>query len=192
MMVESYYEILSPYNYEAINEASISFMRSNPNNGFPPNPAQIIEAMSRLESLVSNEMNPEQAFELVAKAVSNSGNNSVEEFNKLPELVQRVVVSPSTLRDWAYDESGNFKTVYKAQFMRAYRELLLKEKDLKKNFVTVEKLKNQIALQEEQKPILIEEKKETENPVVPVKQKREHKAIKDLLAELTSHLQPVR
>ena len=67
--------------------------------------------------------------------------------------------------------------------MRAYRELLLKEKDLKKNFVTVEKLKNQIALQEEQKPILIEAKKETENPV-PVKQKRDHKAIRDLIAEL--------
>lgn len=182
-MVESYYEILSPYNYEAINEASISFMRSNPNNGFPPNPAQIIEAMARLESLVSNEMNPEQAFELVTKAVSNSGNNSVEEFNKLPELVKSVVVSPSVLRDWAYDETGNFKTVYKSQFVRAYRELLLKEKDLKKNFVTVERLKNQIALQEKTEPQLIEAKKEPEN-TVPVKQKRDHKAIRDLIAEL--------
>lgn len=181
LMVESYYEILKPYPYQAINEGAISFMRSVTNNGFPPNPAQIIEAMSRLESLATNELSSEEAFDLVIKAVSNSGNNSTGEFNKLPILIQKVVVSPQTLRDWAYDETGNFKTVYKSQFIRAYKELLLKEKDLKKNSFVIEKIKNQKVLEEKKEKILIEEKRETK---VPVKEKSSHKAIKDLISDL--------
>ena len=77
------------------------------------------------------ELNEMEAWSLVNKAIRNSAYNSVEEFEKLPPLVQKAVGLPSSLREWAMTENLN-KEVIMSNFQRAYKIELQREKELQK------------------------------------------------------------
>lgn len=66
------------------------------------------------------ELNEIQAWSLVSKAIRNSAYNSVEEFAKLPPLVQQAVGQPSQLRAWAIDSDYN-EQVTASLFGRTYK-----------------------------------------------------------------------
>lgn len=87
--------------------------------GFPPSPGQIIDCMGRLETnTLPNEM---EAWSMVDKAVRNSGYDAAEEFNKLPQIIRRVVRNPARLKEWALMDSADYMTVEQSNFMRSYR-----------------------------------------------------------------------
>lgn len=86
--------------------------------GFPPSPGQIIDCMNSLEDSLPNEM---QAWDIVDKAVKRSGYYSEEEFNKLPQIIRRVVRNPARLKEWALMDSATYMTVEQSNFMRSYR-----------------------------------------------------------------------
>lgn len=86
--------------------------------GFPPSPGQIIECMRSLEPTGMNEM---QAWSIVDKAVRNSAYNAEKEFEKLPQIIRRVVRHPSRLKEWAMMDSASYQTVEQSNFMRSYR-----------------------------------------------------------------------
>lgn len=67
-----------------------------------------------------HELNEMAAWEMVQKAIRNSGYHAEEEFEKLPEIVQKSVVSPSQLKEWALTENLNVEVV-SSNFMRTYR-----------------------------------------------------------------------
>ena len=116
-------DVMSEYTYEQVNMALGMYMKSS-TSGFAPAPGQLVEYIQKATQ--PQELNEMEAWTLVSKAIRNSGYNSVEEFAKLPPLVQKAVGLPSQLRTWALDEdysegvvSSNFIKCYRAEVARA-------------------------------------------------------------------------
>ena len=65
-------------------------------------------------------MTPQEAWNLVAKAIRNSAYESREEFDKLPTDLQRLVGSPNQLRDWALMDSDTVHSVISSNFQRSF------------------------------------------------------------------------
>lgn len=86
---------------------------------WPPSIAEINEELQRLSQ--PEEMTELEAWNLVAKALRNSGYESREEFKKLPKEIQQVLGSPTTLRDWAMLPMDQLQTVIASNFQRSYR-----------------------------------------------------------------------
>lgn len=95
--------------------------------GFPPVIGQI---KSKIQSLSRKSIVTEfEAWEKVKNAVRNSLYNSSEEYDKLPENIQRLIGSPLTLREWAMLDISEFDTVVQSNFMRSYRAKAEHEKE---------------------------------------------------------------
>lgn len=82
----------------------------------------------------SDELNEMEAWNLVSRAIRNSGYHAEEEFAKLPELIQKAVSSPGQLREWATSENvdGKWMSVVQSNFQRAYRAEAQKEHERRK------------------------------------------------------------
>lgn len=75
------------------------------------------------------EMTEQEAWEKVAHALRNSGYNSVEEFEKLPEQIQRVVGSPNQLKEWSQMDTETLHSVVASNFQRSYRARAKSDKE---------------------------------------------------------------
>lgn len=116
------------YTYEQINMAFKVYMQTN-KSGFAPAPGQLIEKIHEITQ--PQELNEMEAWALVYKAMCNSSYNSVEEFAKLPPLVQKAVGLPSNLREWALTENLNLEVV-SSNFMRNYNAVVAREREFAK------------------------------------------------------------
>ena len=123
-----WFETAEEYSYEQVNAGLKIYMQTDV-KGFPPVPGQIIEIIHKLTE--PQKLNEMEAWSLVSKAIRNSGYNSVEEFAKLPPIVQKSVGLPSQLRTWALDKNYN-EEVVSSNFIKCYQAELLREKELKK------------------------------------------------------------
>lgn len=104
---------LADYQYNQIAIALKSFVATN-GKGFAPSVDQLIAYVHKVDEF--QQPDEGEAWSLVFKALQNSAYNSRQEFEKLPELVQKAVGSPNQLKEWALDpdfnhgvESSNFK-----------------------------------------------------------------------------------
>ena len=113
---------------EQIGVALKAYMRTN-TSGFAPAPGQLIELIQEVTQ--PNQINELEAWTLVSKAIRNSGYNSESEFDKLPSLVQKALGSAAQLRIWAMDEGYN-ESVNSSNFMRSYRAVIEREKQMAK------------------------------------------------------------
>lgn len=86
---------------------------------FPPNIGIVKEKMRELTSC--KELSEAEAWSLVSKAVRNSIWDAKVEFEKLPTDCQRLVGSPSQLRDWAMMDSDTLHSVVASNFQRSFR-----------------------------------------------------------------------
>lgn len=87
--------------------------------GFPPVIGQI---KNKIRYLSGNSSITEiEAWEKVKNAIRNSLYNAKEEYDKLPENIQRLVGSPLTLREWALLDVSELDTVVQSNFMRSYK-----------------------------------------------------------------------
>lgn len=125
-MLTAWELVLCDYSYAQVS-AGVRLYLATDTKGFPPTQGQIIEAIQKIEEKKSGELSPDQAWDLVVKAVSNSTYNSVEEFEKLPEICKQIVVSPRQLLNWVEDES--FNSVARSNFLKAYREKITQKKE---------------------------------------------------------------
>lgn len=121
-------DMLSEYTYEQVDSALRSFIMSD-KSGFAPSIGQLVEKIHTMTQ--PQELNEMEAWSLVSKAIRNSGYNSVEEFAKLPPLVQKAVGLPSQLRTWALDENYN-EEVAMSSFQRAYKAEIKRHEELQK------------------------------------------------------------
>lgn len=131
IVVEVWADMLERYTYEQVNMALKAYILSD-TSGFAPSIGQIVE---KLQLFISNEeLNEMAAWGLVLKAMRNSIYHSEEEFAKLPPVVQKAVVSPGQLREWAMaeDVDGTWMNVTQSNFMRTYRAELSREKTFEK------------------------------------------------------------
>ncbi len=95
--------------------------------GFPPVIGQIKSKIRTLSQ--KSTMTEFEAWEKIKSAVRNSLYNSDEEYAKLPENIQKLIGSPSTLREWAMLNISELDTVVQSNFMRSYRAKIEHEKE---------------------------------------------------------------
>ena len=67
------------------------------------------------------ELSEMDACSMVSKALRNGIYGAEEEFDKLPEVVQQAVGSPSMIRNWAQMECDAVESVIQSNFMRSFR-----------------------------------------------------------------------
>lgn len=92
--------------------------------GFAPVVGQIKKIMV---DLVEDDMNEQEAWSLVRKAIGNGLYGSYEEYAQLPPVLQKIVGSPEQLESWAMLKEG-LDTVVASNVMRSYRSAREREK----------------------------------------------------------------
>lgn len=123
--MELWYDMLKDMDYQS---AYIGLKNHVATSKFAPTIADI-----RNGAVISRpqELNEMEAWSLVSKAIRNSGYNSVDEFAKLPPLVQKAVGLPGQLRTWALDENYNEQVVMSG-FQRAYKAEIKRHEEIQK------------------------------------------------------------
>lgn len=97
---------------------------------FPPNIGIVKEKMREMTQ--PKELTEAEAWALVSKAVRNSIWDSKEEFDKLPPDIQKLVGSPSQLREWAMMDSGALHSVVASNFQRSYKVIQKRNREEQK------------------------------------------------------------
>ena len=108
--------------------AAVKSLIDGDDKGFPPTIGQVKTKMRLLVG--SDELTEAEAWNLVSKAVKNGLYGAVEEFEKLPPAVKRIVGSPSQLRDWASMDSDTLHSVVASNFQRSYKVVATREKEI--------------------------------------------------------------
>ena len=111
-------QIFAQTPYEQVSEALTSYI-STDTKGFPPVPGALNERICQAREL--NGMNENEAWSLVYRALCRGIYNSEEEFNKLPEEIQRIVGHPRQLHEWAMLDAHEVSTVIASTFRRSWR-----------------------------------------------------------------------
>ena len=123
-MRDAWHTLLEDISFDAAERAVSSHAV---NNTFPPSIAEI--RRYALAGIADNRDTAEEAWALVLKALKNSAYNSVEEFDKLPDICKRCVGSAQVLKSWAISEDEATVSVARAQFLSAYRTLDKRERE---------------------------------------------------------------
>ena len=122
--------VLSDVPYKMVEVALTMYIRTN-HSGFAPVPGDIINELNKIKEFANEELTGMEAWAIVRRAILNATYNSVEEYNKLPELIQRAVGSPSQLFTWATEPNTN-ESVAQSHFLRTYDILLKRQNELGK------------------------------------------------------------
>lgn len=121
--------MLENCTYEQVSVALKAYAFSD-TSGFAPSIGQLINKLHEVQS--PQELNEMEAWLLVSKALRNGYYGAVEEFNKLPPLVQKAVGSPDNLRNWALTDINSIENVVQSNFMRTYRVVVNRAKEFQK------------------------------------------------------------
>lgn len=125
--VTAWHLILKDYPYQEAEAAVVAFVSADA-RGFMPSVGQIVDKLTSLKA--GQQITEMEAWWLVQKACTNSLYNAAEEFQKLPPVVQRIVGSHNTLREWAMCERHTFNTVIQSNFMRSYTARAAGEREM--------------------------------------------------------------
>ena len=123
--VDVWHTMLSDYDYSLVSMALKSYILSD-TSGFAPAIGQLVAKMHSITQ--PQELNEMEAWSMVQKAIKNSTYNYLEEYEKLPAMVQKAVGNPHCLKEWAMTEHLN-KEVVGSNFMRSYRSVCNSEKE---------------------------------------------------------------
>ena len=87
--------------------------------GYPPHIGAVKARIRQIT--IPQEMTEAEAWALVSRAIKNANYGSREGFERLPPFLQRLVGSPSQLKEWAALEPDAVQTVVSSNFQRSYR-----------------------------------------------------------------------
>lgn len=108
--------------------AAVKALIATDTKGFPPHIGAVKE---KLRKITSPELMTEtEAWNLVYNAIKRGLYNSREEFDKLPQMLQRLVGSHTQLKDWAMMDLDTVQSVVASNFQRSYRARLESEREL--------------------------------------------------------------
>lgn len=111
-----WYGLLKDLPYEVVSAATQKYMMTEK---FPPTPADIRRYASGLKTDTLTET---EAWDLVRKACQSlDWDNPGIEYDKLPKVIQRAVVSPQYLVEMARSDMKDFETVIASNFMRSFK-----------------------------------------------------------------------
>ena len=126
--VDVWQMMLSDYDYNLVAMALKAYILSD-TSGFAPSIGQLVGKIQTLTK--QQELNEMEAWSLVCDALKNCGYNYIEEYEKLPPLVQKAVGLPTQLREWSLTENLN-KEVIGSNFMRCYRIEVERQNEISK------------------------------------------------------------
>ena len=107
----------------ALVAAAVKSVIESDEKGFPPTIGQV---KAKLRLLTAKpEMTEAEAWGLVARAIRNGLYGAEEDFEKFPPVVQRIVGSPNTLREWARMDTETVHSVVSSNVQRSYRAITL-------------------------------------------------------------------
>ena len=127
--VDAWALMLESFPYHQIATALKAFILSD-TSGFAPSVGQLIGLLDRVGS--SQEPSEMEAWSLVSNALRRSTYYAESEFEKLPDIVQKTVGSPSMLRNWAQTDMQSVENVVQSNFMRTYRQEIAKNREKRK------------------------------------------------------------
>ena len=120
--VDVWYTLFADYPASLIQKALKEYICRD-TKGFAPVPGQIIANIP----LEGGYLNEQEAWDLVYKAICNSGYHSKEEFEKLPPECQKAAGSANNLKELALMDIETVQSVEKSHFIRTYRDVLKNE-----------------------------------------------------------------
>lgn len=129
--VNVWYRLLRDLDYKTASLALQKHMMCSP---FPPTIADIRSAAAEFTSAVNGteELSELSAWSLVRRAVRNSSYNAESEYERLPDVIRIAVGSPDNLREMAAMPIETVESVEQSHFIRAYRAVKSREKELQK------------------------------------------------------------
>lgn len=126
--VDVWQMMLSDYDYNLVAMALKAYILSD-TSGFAPSIGQLVAKIQTLTK--PQELSEMEAWSLVKKAISNSAYDYVEEFHKLPPIIQKCIGSAYQLKCWALDEDFN-EQVASSNFARSYRTMVARQEEFLK------------------------------------------------------------
>lgn len=120
LAVVGWSSIFADVPYKAVQAALFSYTRDN--EKFPPTPGQIY---SLLQNVTTTDPTEAEAWNMVLAAIKRSAYFAQDEFNNLPEDIQKAIGSPEYLRSLAIADDANW-SVESSNFYKNYR--IIKER----------------------------------------------------------------
>ena len=126
--IDTWHYMLEDYEYSEVSGALKAYVLTDAEKNRPPGIGQIIDRIHTTTR--PQELNELEAWDLVAKAISNGIYHSKREYNKLPPVVQKAVGSPDSIRSWAMScTSEEIHSVIQSHFIKTYRSTVIREKE---------------------------------------------------------------
>lgn len=122
--IDAWHWSLEEYPFNAIQMAYKVYIKTD-KSGFAPSVNQLITNLQKPAEL--NSLSEGEAWALVKKAIQNGNYGAEEEYNKLPEIVQKAVGSPNMIRQWAMSDTAEVNTVIASNFQRTYKSVVQRE-----------------------------------------------------------------
>lgn len=124
-MINLWYRQFKDFDYDIVMKSIDSIISVDKSN-FMPSIGRIKEMIIKLQS--KDELTEIEAWNLVYSAICNS-TYAQREFDKLPTVVQKLVGSPSQLKEWGLMDTSQVNTVVSSNFQRSYRARAKYEKE---------------------------------------------------------------
>lgn len=127
--VDTWHTMLKDMDYNVVQMGLRAYITSD-TSGFAPSIGQLINTIYTIQN--PQELNEMEAWFLVSRALRNGYYGAIEEFNKLPPLVQKAVGSPDNLRNWSQTDTNSIENVVQSNFIKTYRAVVNRENEIKK------------------------------------------------------------
>lgn len=126
--VDAWTFVLDDYKFPHVAAAVKAYILSD-TSGFAPSIGQIVDRIEKGRPDIPEDL---EAWALVSSAISHSGYEWRDEYEKLPEICQRAVGAPHNLHDWSQMQKETVQSVVQSQFLRSYRALRSREEEYSK------------------------------------------------------------
>ena len=108
--------------------AAVQALIATRTEGYPPTIGEVKAKLAQLRT--PDELSEQDAWALVSKACQNGYYHSTEEFEKLPEVIQRAIGGPEQLRAWSQMDAATVESVVASNFMRTFKVKQKQQKEL--------------------------------------------------------------
>ena len=125
-IIELWARQFADYDYSMVNASLDAYIAVDEQNRAPN--VGVLKALIR-KMTQPDDMTEQEAWGYVAKALRNSNYGAQDEFEKLPEQIQRVVGSPNQLREWAQVDNDTLQTVVASNVQRSCRARAKSDKE---------------------------------------------------------------
>ena len=123
--VKLWYNVIGSAPYELVEAAIYAHIAKSE---YPPTIAHIRKEMEKLTES-EEELTEVEAMNLILSAASNSIYNALEEFEKLPPILRKLVGSPGQLRNLATMDVKTINSVVTSNLSRSYKIMVSRQRE---------------------------------------------------------------